>query len=92
MEIEVAGVDRLRLADGSPVRAASAVAPLGDGYLVAQDDAHPCGSGSGGIGRRRPPPAGSRGLDVFDEASGTKHLKPDFEAACAIEVEVLRRC
>ena len=28
---------RLRLADGSPVRAASAVIPLGDGFLVVQD-------------------------------------------------------
>jgi len=24
------------------------------------------------------------GLEVFDELSATKHLKPDFEAACAI--------
>ena len=27
------------------------------------------------------------GYELFDEASGTKHLKPDFEAACQVTVD-----
>ena len=27
------------------------------------------------------------GLELFEEESGTKHLKPDFEAACGLEVD-----
>ena len=34
--------------------------------------------------RLLPPVAG---LELFDEASGTKHLKPDLEAACQVTVE-----
>ena len=80
-------VQRLRLADGSPVRAASAVVPLGDGFLVVQDDATNgvwFRTGSVAVVPLLPPVAG---LEVFDEASGTKHLKPDLEAACALEVD-----
>lgn len=87
MDIEVEGVERLRLADGSPVRAASAVAPLGDGFLVVQDDAtHGAWfrDGSASAVRLLPP---VDGLELFEEASGTKHLKPDVEAACPIEVD-----
>ncbi|MDZ5619516.1 DUF6910 family protein [Nocardioides bizhenqiangii] len=87
MQIHVEGVDRLRLADGSPVRAASAVTPFGDGFLVAQDDAT-----HGAWFRSRPADAvrllpAVDGLDVFENASGTKHLKPDLEAACAVDVD-----
>ena len=34
MDVEVLSVDRLRFADGSPVRSASAVVAFGDGALV----------------------------------------------------------
>jgi hypothetical protein len=87
VEIELEGVEPLRLADDSPVRAASAVAPLGDGYLVVQDDAtHGVWfrEGSGSAVRLLP---AVEGLEVFDEASGTKHLKPDLEAACQVIVD-----
>ncbi|RHW26532.1 hypothetical protein D0Z08_14515 [Nocardioides immobilis] len=87
MDIEVEGVERLRHADGSPVRAASALAPLGDGFLVVQDDAaHGAWfrAGSASAVRLLPPVDGH---DLFDEASGTKHLKPDLEAACVVEVD-----
>ena len=60
MQIEVESVERLRLADGSPVRAASAVAPFGDGFLVAQDDAHARRLVPRGVGERRPAAAGGR--------------------------------
>lgn len=87
MDVELEGVERLRFADGSPVRAASAVAPFGSGYLVVQDDAtHGAwfDQGSATAVRLLPPVAG---LDVFEEASGTKHLKPDLESACRITVD-----
>ncbi len=88
MQIEVESVERLRLADGSPVRAASAVTPFGDGFLVAQDDATHAAwfRGEGRASAVRLLPAVD-GHEVFDEESGTKHLKPDLEAACAIEVD-----
>jgi hypothetical protein len=87
MEIEVLGVERLRFADGSPVRAASAVAPFGNGYLVVQDDAtHAAWFVHGSVTPvRLLPPVD--GLDVFEESAGTKHLKPDLEAACPVTVD-----
>lgn len=86
MDIEIEGVERLRLADGSPVRAASAVAPFGGGFLVVQDDAtHGAWFRAGSVRPVRLLPAVD-GLELFEEASGTKHLKPDFEAACTLEV------
>ncbi len=81
------GVRQLRFDDGTPVTAASAIAPLGDGWLVAQDDAT-------SAAWRRPasttpvrlfPPVD--GLDRFSERAGTKHLKPDVEVACPAEVD-----
>ena len=104
MRAEIESSGELRFDDGRPVRAASAVAPLGDGWLVAQDDAthgawvreQPRDEPPGDQPRERPPgrvtvlpvrvlpPVG--GLDVFSEAEGTKHLKPDFEAACEVSV------
>jgi hypothetical protein len=80
------GADELRFDDGAPVRAASAVAPLGDGWLVAQDDATHAAwlRGSSVVRVRVMPPVD--GHDVFSAAEGTKHLKPDVEAACEVTV------
>lgn len=74
----------LRFTDGAPVRAASGVARYDDGWLVIQDDAtHACvwRDGAGTPLRLLSP---VRGLDVFDEASGTKALKPDLEACLTL--------
>ena len=84
MRLNVDEVRALRFGDGSPVRAASAVTPFGDGLLVVQDDAtHAAWLRPGTVTAVRvlDPVAG---LDVFSSAAGTKHLKPDFEAACAV--------
>jgi hypothetical protein len=87
VEIELDGVERLRFADGAPVRAASGVAPFGDGFVVVQDDATHAAwfSGQSVTAVRLVP--GVDGLEVFDEASGTKHLKPDMEAACQLLID-----
>jgi hypothetical protein len=80
-------VSELRFDDGTPVSAASGVAPLGAGWLIAQDDATHgawCRSGSITAVRLLPP---VDGLDRFSEAAGTKHLKPDLEVACPVEVD-----
>jgi len=73
----------LRFGDGRPVRAASAIARFGDGWLIAQDDAtHAAWLRPGGAAdplRVLPPVDGH---ETFSSAEGTKHLKPDFEAAC----------
>ena len=89
MRVRLAGVTPLRFADGSPVRAASAIAPYGDGWLVAQDDAtHACWLRDGeGIPLRLLPSVG--GHEVFAEVEGTKHLKPDLESACVVPDGVL---
>ena len=88
MHVEVSGAERLRFGDGSPVRAASAVVPFGDGHLVISDDAiHAAWFRRGGEPTRLrllPPVDGE---EVFDEESGTKHLKPDLEAACEVSVD-----
>lgn len=91
MEVTVAGAHALRFADGSPVRAASAITAYAGGWLVAQDDAtHACllpgDLGPGRPLRLLPPVAGH---DRFSVAAGTKHLKPDLEAACAVADGVL---
>lgn len=87
MRIDLDGVTELRFADGAPVRGASAVAALGDGYLVVQDDAtHGAWfRGTAATAVRLLPPVD--GLETFEEAAGTKHLKPDLEAACPVEVD-----
>jgi hypothetical protein len=87
VRVFVDGVRALRFDDGTPVTAASGIAPLGPGWLVVQDDATVaawlCDD------RVRPvrvlPPV--EGLDRFSEAAGTKHLKPDLEVACPAEVD-----
>ena len=87
MDVELLGAERLRFGDGAPVRAASAVVPLGDGHLVVSDDATHAAWFRGGTATRvrlLPPVDGH---EVFAEASGTKHLKPDLETACPVEVD-----
>lgn len=77
----------LTFPDGSPVRAASAVVPFGGGWLVVQDDAtHAAWVRAEGVDPVRVVEAVD-GLEVFSEVAGTKHLKPDFEAACAVTVD-----
>jgi hypothetical protein len=91
VDVVVADARPLRFADGTPVRAASAVAPYAGGWLVAQDDAtHGCflrSPAGPGTRVRLLPPVGDH--ETFDEALGTKHLKPDLEAACALGDAVL---
>ncbi|MBM7807850.1 hypothetical protein JOD57_003687 [Geodermatophilus bullaregiensis] len=87
MRVLVDEVRTLRFDDGTPVRAASGIAPLGDGWLVVQDDATSAAwrrAGSVTPVRVLPP---VEGHDVFAEAAGTKHLKPDLEVACPAEVD-----
>jgi hypothetical protein len=86
MRVEVEGTFPLTFSDGSPVRAASAIAPLGDGWLIVQDDAtHAAWWRSNSVTAVRVVDP-IDGLEVFSSAAGTKHLKPDFEAACAVSV------
>src|SRR5918997_2296 len=73
--------------DGTPVTAASAIAPLGDGWLIAQDDSTSAAwwrAGSVAPVRLLPPVEGN---DRFSETAGTKRLKPDLEVACPAEVD-----
>ncbi len=87
LEVELRGARSLVFDDGTPVRAASAIAPLGDGWLVAQDDATSAAWVRGAsVAPVRVLPA-VEGLDLFSEAEGTKLLKPDLEAACAVVVD-----
>jgi hypothetical protein len=82
--LELVGERPLVFDDGTPVRAASGIAPFGDGWLVAQDDStlaawwRPAGIEP----VRLFPPVD--GLDWFSEADGTKRLKPDVETACVV--------
>lgn len=86
VQVELEDVTPLRFPDGSPVRAASAVAPFGAGFLVVQDDAtHAAWCTPDAVQAIRLLPEVA-GLETFEEASGTKHLKPDLEAACPVEV------
>ena len=87
MRITVDDVRALRFDDGTPVTAASAIAPLGDGWLVAQDDSTSAAwLRAGGVTAvRLLPPV--EGHDRFSEAAGTKRLKPDLEVACPAEVD-----
>jgi hypothetical protein len=87
VQAEVESVRTLRFDDGSPVRAASAVTPFGDGWLVAQDDSTFAAwsrQGSTTPLRLLPP---VEGLDVFSERDGTKRLKPDLEGALEVPVD-----
>jgi hypothetical protein len=88
LTVTVTARRRLRFADGSPVRSASAVAPFAGGWLVAQDDATSVAWLRRGaeVAERLPllPPVA--GHQTFSEAAGTKRLKPDLEAGCEVEV------
>ena len=66
------------------MRAASGVARYGAGWLVVQDDAtHACvWEAESGRALRLVAPV--EGHDTFEEASGTKALKPDLEAVVAL--------
>ncbi len=87
MRLFVDGIRRLHFDDGEPVTAASGIAPLGDGWLIAQDDAtiaawrRPRGVSA----VRVLPPV--EGHDSFSADRGTKLLKPDLEVACPAEVD-----
>lgn len=84
-QVHVEASRYLRFEDGSPVRAASGIARFGDGWLVLQDDAtHGAWCRPGGIAPLRLL-APVDGHDLFSSAAGNKHLKPDFEAAVALE-------
>jgi hypothetical protein len=87
MRVVVDGVRALRFDDGTPVRAASGVAPLGDGWLIVQDDATTAAwrRADSIVPVRALPPV--EGHDTFSSAEGTKHLKPDLEVACPVEVD-----
>jgi len=89
VRVELEGTTALVFGDGSPVRAASAIAPFGDGWLIVQDDAtHAAWRRAGSvIAVRVVDPVD--GLEVFSSTAGTKHLKPDFEAACPVAGGVL---
>lgn len=87
MKVEVGQTTQLQFDDGAPVRAASAIAPFGDGWLIAQDD-ETLGAwwrDSSIVEVRLLPPVD--GHDRFSEADGTKDAKPDLEAACSVQIE-----
>jgi hypothetical protein len=87
VRVYVEDVRALRFDDGTPVTAASGIAPLGDGWLIAQDDAtFAAWRRDGSITPVRVLPA-VEGHDWFSEPAGTKHLKPDLEVACPAEVD-----
>ena len=72
MRIDVDGVSELRFDTGSPVRAASAVAPFGDGWLIVQDDTtHAAWQRPGGVTPVRVVPPVD-GHELFSSAAGTK--------------------
>ena len=87
VRVNLAGSRRLAYDDGRPVRAASGIARLGDGWLVVQDD------GTHAAWWRGPSITELRifpdvdGHDEFTSAAGTKHLKPDVESACEVVVD-----
>jgi hypothetical protein len=87
VRVDLTAVRGLRFDDGTPVTAASGLAPLGDGWLVAQDDATSAAwqRPAGVVPVRLFPPV--EGHDRFSEAAGTKSLKPDLETACPVEAD-----
>jgi hypothetical protein len=86
VRVDVQETVLLAFPDGSPVRAASGIAPFEDGWLVVQDDTtHAAWWRQGTVTAVRVAEPVD-GLEVFSSAAGTKHRKPDFEAACAVTV------
>jgi hypothetical protein len=89
MRVEVRNDSPLWFGPGSPVRAASAIAAFGDGWLVAQDDAtHAAWLRPDRVEAVRVTEPVD-GHESFGSAEGTKHLKPDFESAVAVDGGVL---
>jgi hypothetical protein len=87
LDIDLVSALALRFDDGAPVRAASGITAFEDGWLVVSDDAtHAALWTERGIEPLRLLPAVA-GHEVFDDASGTKRLKPDLEAACRVQVD-----
>jgi hypothetical protein len=85
VRVEVESDTPLWFGPGRPVRAASAIAAFGDGWLIAQDDAtHAAWLRLEGITAVRVIDPVD-GHETFSSAEGTKHLKPDFEAAVALD-------
>lgn len=84
MQVHITAQRRLRFDDGLPVRAASAVVLHRGGHLVVQDDAtHAALVRGASVERVRVfPPV--EGHELFSSVDGTKHLKPDLEAAVAL--------
>ncbi len=87
MRLDLEGSASLRFDDGSPVRAASAIASFAGGWLIVQDDAtHAAWWHGGSVSAFRVvEPVG--GVETFSAAAGTKMLKPDFEAATAVTID-----
>lgn len=84
MRVTITSATPLRFVDGTPVRAASGIAAYAGGWLVVQDDATHCCVWQGGAGSPLRLFSPVRGLDTFDEAGGTKALKPDLEAVVTL--------
>jgi hypothetical protein len=84
MRAEISSATPLLFEDGTPVRAASGIASYGAGWLVVQDDATLACVWEAGSGRALRLVAPVEGHDRFEEASGTKTLKPDFEAVVTL--------
>lgn len=89
MTVEVLASRRLRFDDGAPVRAASAVAPVPGGWVVAQDDAVHAAWWAGETVVPVRLLEAVDGREVFGEATGSKRSKPDLEAAAAVPEGVL---
>jgi hypothetical protein len=88
VQVFVDDIRALQFDDGSPVTAASGIAPLGeDGWVITQDDSTLAAwrRGRSVTPLRVLPPV--EGLDHFTEAAGTKKYKPDLEVACPAEVD-----
>jgi hypothetical protein len=84
MRVSLSSSTQMRFADGAPVRAASGIARYGAAWLVVQDDAtHGCVwiDGTGQALRLLP---AVEGHETFEEARGTKALKPDLEAVVGL--------
>jgi hypothetical protein len=84
MRVESVRSTPLLFEDGTPVRAASGIARYGAGWLVVQDDATHGGVWRDGVVSPQRLFSPVRGHDLFDEASGTKALKPDLEAVVGL--------
>lgn len=86
MRVDVIQTLELRFGSGGPVRAASGVASFGSGWLIAQDDAVHAAWWRPDADRVEPVRVlpSREGEETFSEAEGTKHIKPDLEAACQV--------